>query len=103
GFSYHNMRQMGPGAKVASTQFDHWLQEVLVAADPRTRSERLRHWTEAPSARAAHPMEDHLIPLMVAVGAAEDEGGTCVYHEEGFFGGVTASSFRFGSAGLPRS
>ncbi|MFP5502727.1 MAG: dioxygenase, partial [Candidatus Sericytochromatia bacterium] len=44
----------------------------------------------------AHPEEDHLIPLMVAVGAAEHEAAACVYHEDTFFGHVTASSFRFG-------
>ena len=55
-------------------------------------------WSEAPAARLAHPEEDHLIPLMVAAGAAEAEAATCVYHEEAFFGNITASSFRFGPA-----
>ena len=35
---------------------------------------------------------------MVALGAAEDEPAACVYHEQAFFGAVTASSFRFGQA-----
>jgi hypothetical protein len=35
---------------------------------------------------------------MVAVGAAENEKATVVYHEEHLLGGVTASSFRFGEA-----
>jgi hypothetical protein len=30
------------------------------------------------------------------LGAAADAPATCVYHEENIFGGVTASSFRFG-------
>jgi hypothetical protein len=34
---------------------------------------------------------------MVAVGAAELEPATCVYHEESLFGGATASSWRFGA------
>ena len=38
---------------------------------------------------------------MVAVGAAEDEKAAVVYHEENLFGGVTASSFRFGEAANP--
>ena len=53
-------------------------------------------WAKAPAARLAHPQEDHLIPLMVAVGAARDEAASCVYHEENVSGGVVASSFRFG-------
>ncbi|WP_244554292.1 hypothetical protein [Agrobacterium sp. DSM 25558] len=60
------------------------------------RTERLVEWEKAPAARAAHPREDHLIPLMVAVGAAEDEPGFVTYHQNDFAGGLTASSFRFG-------
>jgi hypothetical protein len=55
-----------------------------------------RVWTAAPSARLAHPDEDHLIPLMVAVGAAEEDAGETVYHEDSFAGSLTVSSYRFG-------
>ena len=96
GLSYHNLRQFGPGAAAASNQFDAWLQETLVRSAPEARHQRLIEWSRAPAARLAHPREDHLLPLMVAVGAAGGEVGACVYHEEGFLGGVTASSFRFG-------
>ena len=34
---------------------------------------------------------------LVAVGAAYDDAAECVYHDEAVFGGVTASSFRFGT------
>lgn len=98
GLSYHNMRQMGPTAQQPSKTFDDWLQEALVRSSSDERTYKLLHWSEAPAARAAHPREDHLIPLMVAVGAAEAEPATCIYHEEGLFGGVTASSFRFGAS-----
>src|SRR2546423_486332 len=73
GLSYHNLRQFGPGAQAASKAFDAWLTETLVRSSPGERVERLQQWMRAPSARQAHPQEDHLIPLMVAVGAAEDE------------------------------
>lgn len=96
GLSYHNLRRMDHSARVVSQEFDDWLQATLSLRDPAERSERIQRWAEAPSARAAHPREDHLVPLFVALGAAEDEASACVYHEEGFFGGVTASSFRFG-------
>ncbi len=98
GLSYHNLRQFGPGAKHPSKAFDDWLQATLVGASPAERTERLLNWSAAPSARESHPQEDHLIPLMVAVGAAEGEPAAVVYHEENLFGGVTASSFRFGAA-----
>ena len=98
GLSYHNLGQMrSPVAKSASKQFDDWLQSALIGATPEERTRRLEHWDTAPAARACHPEEDHLIPLMVAVGAAEGEPATLVYHEDTFFGNVTASSFRFGS------
>jgi hypothetical protein len=35
---------------------------------------------------------------MVAVGAAENEPATRVYHEDEFFGGIAVSSYRFGMA-----
>ncbi len=97
GLSYHNLRALGPPAKVPSAAFDAWLQETLVAASPQQRVERLGSWAQAPAARACHPQEDHLMPLMVAVGAAQDDAATCCYHEDGFMGS-TVSSFRFGQA-----
>jgi aromatic ring-opening dioxygenase catalytic subunit (LigB family) len=98
GLSYHNLRQFGPGAKAASKAFDDWLTETLVQSSPRERVERLRQWTKAPAARQAHPQEDHLVPLMVAVGAAESEPAQVVYHQDDLMGGVSASSYRFGQS-----
>lgn len=100
GLSYHNLRAFGPAAQQPSRAFDQWLQQAL-ALPPAERSDALRHWSEAPSARRAHPQEDHLLPLMVAVGAAEGEAATMIYHEDQFMGGVAASSFRFGPAAQP--
>jgi aromatic ring-opening dioxygenase catalytic subunit (LigB family) len=99
GLSYHNLREFGPQAAIPSQEFDKWLTEAVCATRAEERSLRLRNWRQAPSARLAHPREDHLIPLMVAVGAAEEEYGVRVYHEESFFGGIAVSSFRFGSVG----
>lgn len=95
GLSYHNLRMFGPQAKVPSTEFDTWLTEAL-SLPPEARSQAMLDWEQAPSARIAHKEEDHLVPLWAALGAAESEPATRVYHEEGLYGGVTASSFRFG-------
>ncbi|MDJ1634123.1 dioxygenase [Agrobacterium rhizogenes] len=105
GLSYHNLREMrGSSGHEPSRQFDAWLQQTLVHSLPHERAERLLEWEKAPFARAAHPQEDHLIPLMVAVGAARDEPGAVTYHQTDFAGGLTASSFRFGNApGAPLS
>lgn len=96
GLSYHNLGQMGPKAAVPSKAFDAWLQETVLRSSPEERVARLKGWSKAPSARLAHPREDHLLPLMVAVGAAEAEKAALVYHEEAFMGGWCVSSFRFG-------
>ena len=96
GLSYHNLRMMDPRAQAPSAQFDQWLQAVLVGRAGSERSGLLAHWAEAPAARLAHPREDHLIPLMVAVGAAEQDAGACVYHQPDLLNHITASSFRFG-------
>jgi aromatic ring-opening dioxygenase catalytic subunit (LigB family) len=96
GLSYHNLRRMDPGALHPSRQFDDWLQKTLTQSSATDRYNNLIEWSRAPAARFAHPAEDHLIPLMVAVGAAEQDVGTCVYHEDAFMGSVAASSFRFG-------
>ncbi len=95
GLSYHNLRLFGPGAKEPSTAFDTWLGQTLDLPAPE-RTARLLGWEKAPSARIAHAREDHLVPLFAALGAAEGDKATRVYHEEGIFGGVTASSWRFG-------
>lgn len=95
GLSYHNLRQFGPGGAAASRAFDGWLQETM-ALPPDERNAALLRWDKAPMARVAHPREEHLLPLMVASGAAADEAASCVYHEDDFFGSLTVSSFRFG-------
>jgi aromatic ring-opening dioxygenase catalytic subunit (LigB family) len=86
----------GAGAEVSSV-FDAWLNDTLVDSSPHRRMQRLLCWDEAPAARAAHPREDHLIPLMVAVGAAGDDAGVRVYHQTDFMQSITASSYRFGA------
>lgn len=96
GLSYHNLREIRSIGAEPSAQFDAWLQKVLVHGPIEQRSEAMRNWSSAPSARRAHPREDHLVPLMVAVGAAETEPGTCIYHDTSTFAQITTSSFRFG-------
>lgn len=98
GLSYHNLRMFGPAAKLPSAAFDAWLQQTLEATTPALRVAALTGWEAAPSARQAHPREEHLLPLMVAVGAAQDETAKRIYHEDDFFGGISVSSFMFGSS-----
>ncbi len=95
GLSYHNLRRFGPAARQPSSEFDAWLDDAMNSA-PARRTQQLIEWEKAPSARICHPQEDHFVPLMAAVGAAESEKATRVYHDTEAYGGVTASSYRFG-------
>lgn len=95
GLSYHNLGLMGPAAREPSEAFDAWLAGAMALPAER-RSAAVQDWEAAPQARICHPREDHLVPLFVALGAAEAEPATRVYHDRGLFGGVTASNYRFG-------
>lgn len=94
GMSYHNLREFFKGNEEASKNFDVWLNEAVTDTNTSMRDEKLIAWTDAPSARACHPREDHLIPLMVAVGAAGGDVGRNVYSDIIF--GKTVSCFQFG-------
>jgi aromatic ring-opening dioxygenase catalytic subunit (LigB family) len=97
GFSYHNLRAMlnpgHPDIAEDSMRFDHWLTHT-VESDPEICRKRLVHWQQAPSAQACHPRSEHLIPLMVAAGAADKDRGSRIFHEQ--LGTVTHSAYRFG-------
>jgi aromatic ring-opening dioxygenase catalytic subunit (LigB family) len=98
GLSFHNLRQFGPAGREASHAFDDWLRHTVLELAPAERNAALLRWSEAPGARTAHPREDHLMPLFVALGAAEHEQAALAYHEDDFFGSLAVSSFRFGAA-----
>lgn len=96
GFSYHNLRGLmqrgAPEAPAASHTFDAWLQSAL-AEGP----DRLNGWSAAPGARQCHPREEHLLPLMVAAGAADGDGVRMTYHEDSLGPtGIAVSAFQFG-------
>ncbi len=96
GFSFHaRVGPLAPGARHPSEPFDGWLNTVLTTLPPAERSQQIAHWGQAPGARLSHPREDHLIPLMVALGSAEGEVAQRSHHEVGP-GGSLVSSFRFG-------
>lgn len=94
GFSFHNMRRfMQGGGGPDSRAFDAWLASV-VAKDANARDAALTAWESAPAARASHPREEHLLPLMVAAGAAQDDRGSVVFRD--VIMDMTASAIRFG-------
>ena len=95
GMTFHNLRAFrDPRAAPVSEAFDAWLRESLVF-EAGARNARLANWTAAPGARAAHPREEHLIPLMVAAGAAGDDRAVVAFNQT--FSGLRLSAYHFGT------
>ncbi len=94
GMSYHNMRGFNSGpAGDDSKRFDHWLRQVAAEPQP-ARDAQLTGWATAPAARACHPREEHLLPLMVTAGAAGADRGTAAFSGEVL--GVQVTAVHFG-------
>jgi 4,5-DOPA dioxygenase extradiol len=77
-----------------ANDFEHWLRD------------RLRHGAvddvvafreRAPALRRAHPTDDHLLPLLVALGAAAPNGGDVTFPIEGFeYGSLSRLAVQIG-------
>ena len=72
GMSFHNLRDFGgaPREARAAGRRRSTLAAGTVGAEPTARDAALARWAQAPGARARHPREEHLLPLMVVAGAA---------------------------------
>ena len=96
GMSFHNMRGFSPAFHEASAEFDDWLANM--ATQPQeTRSAMLQEWQNAPHARQVQPHPDHLLPLMVAAGAAGADVGARVFQDTVM--NVVVSALAFGTFG----
>ncbi|WP_457008239.1 DODA-type extradiol aromatic ring-opening family dioxygenase [Luteimonas sp. A537] len=95
GMSFHNMRGYGDRRFTPiSAEFDDWLTAAVESA-PAGRDALLADWARAPHARLCHPpgAEEHLLPLLVAAGAAGNSEGRKAYSEK--IMETTISAFRF--------
>lgn len=102
GMSYHNLpnfmrarRSPDVARTVAedSKRFDEWLAQTM-ALEPSARETRIVEWAQAPAGRASHPREEHLLPLMVNLGAALEAPATLPF--QGTVGGAHVSAVHFG-------
>src|SRR3546814_10714682 len=77
-----------------SDSFDAW-RTAAATADPATRDAALANWADAPGARQSHPVggEEHLLPLMIAAGAAGGGKGARIFSDRVME--TTISAFRF--------
>jgi aromatic ring-opening dioxygenase catalytic subunit (LigB family) len=95
GLTYHNMRGFNrPESTQVSYDFEAYLNEAIGNPDAARRNAMLADWESAPGARLAHPREDHLLPLMVAAGAAGNDAGRRVFVDE--VAHVAMASYVFG-------
>ena len=95
GMSFHNIpAMMSLSHPAEAAAFDDWLSDTIEDPDPRRRDAALARWDRAPAARFAHPQEEHLIPLMVAAGAAGSDRGRRSF--TGLLGGKPLTGITFG-------
>jgi aromatic ring-opening dioxygenase catalytic subunit (LigB family) len=98
GLTYHNMQGLGRAqATPVAERFTSYLNEAISLENTRLRDEMLLRWESAPSARLAHPREDHLMPLLVAAGAAGVDRGSVLVAEQVMQ--VPMTSYVFGEIG----
>jgi aromatic ring-opening dioxygenase catalytic subunit (LigB family) len=110
GLNYHNMRGFGRVESARDARvFTDYLNEAVSQTNSAERSGMLMQWERAPQARAAHPREDHLMPLLVASGAALNDRGRVLLSDEvlhipmtSYVFGELANDFVPAVAGDPR-
>ncbi len=102
GLSFHNLATIGhPAMNGPAALFDAWLTRTLCELPVGERDASLARWTSAPYARQCHPREEHLLPLMVAAGAAAGDPGR---HEfRGTIWGKAVSAYHFDETPLTAS
>jgi aromatic ring-opening dioxygenase catalytic subunit (LigB family) len=94
GMSFHNLRERGPHVTARADAWDAALTEAVTDHDPAGRARRVADWRDLPHAAFAHPREEHLLPLMVALGAGADDPARVDF--TGHVLGWAVSGYRFG-------
>jgi 4,5-DOPA dioxygenase extradiol len=106
GSATHNLRFMmsamagadGARGKPAwAADFERWLADTM-ALPAAARGARLAQWRAVPSARSAHPTDDHFVPALVVAGAASGDAsaanvGRCVH--AGALASLSLAAFQF--------
>lgn len=77
GFSFHNLSAFSwEGKKENDSEndrFQNWLIEVCTGSiSKHEREQKMINWEKVQSARYCHPREDHLLPLHVCIGIADE-------------------------------
>jgi 4,5-DOPA dioxygenase extradiol len=98
GSATHNLRALVRGAGNDSEPepwakaFDDWLAETLEKGDEAALAD---YRTKAPSAREAHPTDEHFLPIHVAFGAAGKGAHGRVLHRSFTLANLSMASYAF--------
>ena len=77
-----------------ATEFESYVRSALVARDVDAL---LDYRARAPAAVRAHPTEEHFLPLLVALGAADVDRDALSFPIEGFeYGSLSRLAVRWG-------
>ena len=83
GMSFHNMRAFFQPELVSQQQVAAFNQYLVDSLNPALaydeQIKRLNAWLDAPYARLMHPREEHLLPLMVCLGAAKGSAAQLLF------------------------
>lgn len=98
GFLTHNLRTVSfdPGAPAAgwAVEFDDWAADALRRQDVDAL---LDYRARAPGVRMALPTHEHFVPVLAALGAGAEHGGSVRFPITGFaYGSMTRRSVQFG-------
>lgn len=94
----HNLREFrGSAGREARppawvTEFNEWLAAALLAG---RRCDLAAYRSKAPHAARNHPTEEHLLPLLVAAGAADGRGEVERLHSSYAYGVIGMDAYRF--------
>lgn len=92
----HNLAEFrGPAVTNTApyvTDFTQWIRSAIQA---RHQEALLDYREQAPAARRAHPTEEHLLPLFVALGASTERDAFDVLSTEVRYGMLSMESYRW--------
>ncbi len=95
GGAVHNLRQFAVDRERPAewaTEFETWLAGRIEAGD---EAALVSYREQAPYARAAHPSDEHFLPLFVALGAGEGKPGRAL-HRSFAHGSLAMDAFAWG-------
>lgn len=97
GGTVHNLRRLdwdGTEAAEWAVRFDDWIKERLERWD---LEELFDYEGKAPHGLEAVPRSEHFVPLLIAMGAADDSRSASLLYREFQYGSLSLSCWRFGN------